>query len=556
MARPAKAISTKGERAISERTKNDQNAATKRLNVAQNLERAKRFLEIRDYKSAHTECMNVLSVSPQEGEVFYLLGWLALDHSNYAKAIELFDRSITLGLQSAAPEAQAARCFLALDRKEEAAQRVAKAIELSPTDAMTNDTIGVVLSRIGRHDSAVPYYQKAITLQAENPDYQYNLGIALQFVGDLDGARSAFDECVRLNPKDTRARIARVSLRRQTESHNDIENLTRAWTELPPNNPDAALQLAHALAKSHEDLGDSHLAMMWLAKGKAQKRQHLPNREQEDAALFAAACSNLSSLKIEDANHPEGPVFIVGMPRTGTTLVDRILTTHPKIVSAGELSDFSIALKRTARTAGSYVLDADTLNAAPKSDLDGVGKTYLANVRSALGIEGRFTDKMPLNVFFAPAILAALPSARVICLRRHPADTVLSNYRQLFATGYSYYSYAYDLEQCAHYTVNFNKLINAYAAQLPSNRFRILEYETLATNFETETRNLLEFCDLEWDPACLDFHLNAAPVATASSVQVREPINTASIGRWLRYRPEIDSALAILAEAGLLSEEL
>ena len=159
---------------------------------------------------------------------------------------------------------------------------------------------------------------------------------------------------------------------------------------------------------------------------------------------------------------------------------------------------------------------------------------------------------MPLNAFFTPIILAAIPSARVVCLRRHPADTVLSNYRQLFATSFSYYAYAYDLEATARYAVQFFQLIETYQARLPAQRFTILDYEALVADQEGETRQLLDFCGLDFQIACLNFHENDAPVATASATQVRQPLYSSSQGRWKSYRPAMDPALAILETAGLL----
>ena len=294
---------------------------------------------------------------------------------------------------------------------------------------------------------------------------------------------------------------------------------------------------------------------MLCPRGKALKLLTVTDREADDAAIFDAAQELAESLPVPKKTESGGPVFVVGMPRTGTTMVDRILTSHPEMSSAGELSDFSIALKRAVRTLGDHVLDEATLRASLETDLRSVGNRYLSNVRQSLGLDGRFTDKMPLNVFFVPAILAALPDARVICLRRHPADTVLSNYRQLFATSFSYYAYAYDLEQTARYTVNFNRLLSCFEGQLPAERFMIVDYEQIVCEQESETRRLLEFAGLSWDPACLAFHKNESAVATASSVQVRAPIYKSSMNRWKRYRPAIDPALDILLKDELIRRE-
>ena len=499
--------------------------------------------------------MTVLSDQPDNGEAFYLLGVLTADHGNFVKAIELFDRAAENAHDKAETHAQAARCLLALSRRDEAVARIERAIERSPEDAFSLDTIGVVLSRTGLHDRAVDFYKAATARANANAGYFYNLGAALQFMGSFDEARTAFDRAIALDPASTKARVARVSITLQSENENDISALQTAWDHRNASDADETLQLAHALAKANEDLKKPLIAMDWLAKGKAAKRAGLTPRGQEDARCFSAAKHLAETLPVEASANPTGPVFIVGMPRTGTTLTDRILSSHSQMTSAGELSEFSIFLKQAARTPGNLVLDEATLLAAELLEPGPVGTAYRAAVRSTLGLAGRFTDKMPLNVFFTAAILSAMPDAQVICLRRHPADTVLSNYRQLFATAFSYYTYAYDLEDTARYVVQFNQMIDHFEHVLPPSRFTIVDYETLVADTESETRRMLDFCGLAFEPECLEFHKNSAPVATASATQVRQPIYTSSLARWKRYRPALDPALNILKEAGLLPDE-
>ncbi|MEO1020847.1 MAG: sulfotransferase, partial [Pseudomonadota bacterium] len=226
-----------------------------------------------------------------------------------------------------------------------------------------------------------------------------------------------------------------------------------------------------------------------------------------------------------------------------------------RVTQAGELTDFGLLLKRAVNSPGPYVLDAQTLAAATKIDLAPIGRAYEMQVRETIGIKtSAFTDKMPLNILYAPVILSALPNARVICLRRHPADTVLSNYRQLFATSFSYYNYAYDLEDTARYYAQFERLVEHYGATLPASRFTTVRYESVVDDIEAETRRLLAFCDLPFERACIDFHANQAPVATASSAQVRQPLYTSSLARWKRYRAGMGPALKVLIDEGCLNE--
>lgn len=516
------------------------------------LKMARRFLADRAYRDAHAACMTALQSDPTCGEAVFLLGILTADHNNHGKAIELFDRALSADYQAAEVHAQKARSLLALNKKDLAVSVAEEAIHANPQDAYSLDTIGVVLSRAGLHERAVSFYQSATEKAPGEASYFYNLGAAQQFMGHFDDARTAFDRALEIDPSLSKARVARVSITKQTQDANDLEALRAAWSARDVQNVDETLQLAHALAKTEEDLANPAGAMAWLEKGKSAKRATLPDRAEEDRACFGAAARLGQTLNIASGTKADGPVFIVGMPRTGTTLADRIISSHSSMTAAGELSDFSVLLKRATKTPGNLVLDPPTLDAATRVDLSEIGRAYRQSVSDALGIQGRFTDKMPLNLFFAPAILSALPGSRVICLRRHPADTLLSNYRQLFATSFSYYRYAYDLKDTARYVVEFNRLIAAYADILPADRFTIVDYEQLVDQTEPEARRLLAHSGLEFEEDCLNFHKSAAPVATASASQVRQPIYRTSLNRWKSYRPMVDEALDILVTEGLM----
>jgi hypothetical protein len=197
------------------------------------------------------------------------------------------------------------------------------------------------------------------------------------------------------------------------------------------------------------------------------------------------------------------------------------------------------------------VLDAETLARAGALDMAALGAAYIEATRPRTGQTARFVDKMPRNFLFAGLILAALPNARVICLRRGAMDSCLSNYRQNFNAESAYYRYTYDLQDAARYYVLFDRLIADWRAMLPPERFIEVRYESVVADLEGQARRMLDFCDLPWDPRCLAFHENAAPVATASSVQVRSPIYATSIGRWKRYGAALDPMRRVLEAADL-----
>lgn len=512
------------------------------------LDAAERRLAQRDYRGAHELCLQALGLEPEAARAWFLLGVLTADHENFPRAVQLLEKAARLDPGDPRSRAHLARCLIALNRQADAIEAAEQAARLKPADPLTLDTLGVVFSRVGLHGRAIDLFEQAVAAEPRNASFLYNLAASRQFSGQFDTAEEAYGRALVEDPELHRAWSSRVALARQTPQANFIGEL-EALMAIPSDDPDRALHLGHALAKSCEDLGDHAAALAWLLRAKAGKRAVLDYSPEADAELFAAARS--AAFARGRGEEAAGPIFVVGLPRTGTTLVDRILSSHRDVVSAGELTNFALILKRAAGTPSNLVLDPDTLAAASGVDPGEIGRAYLASVAALRGDAPVFVDKMPLNAVYAGLIHQALPNARIICLRRDPMDACLSNFRQLFATGFSYYNYAYDLADVGRYYLGFDAMVAHWRRTLPPDRFTEIAYEDLVADQEGQTRRLLAFCGLPWDRACLDFHENAAPVATASSVQVRQPLYSSSIGRWRRYGEGLAPLRAVLEAGGL-----
>lgn len=516
---------------------------------------AQHALVARDYRAAHERCIRILQAVPDHADAMFLLGMIAAEHENFRKAAQVIERAIALDASRAEYHAQLGRCFIALNQPREAMQAALRALQCNPKDALTLDTIGVVMTRAGDYAEAVAPFRRAVALDPRKAAYRYNLGTALQFIGDFSGAQAEYRRAIELDPAHFRAwsslaQVARAAFTDAEVAH--IEALL-ARAECAPDGVDAQLHLCHALAKHFEDQGQYARAFEYLERGKRRKRAATRYSSDHDAALFAAVrdvCSE-AFLAGQSGDESREPLFIVGMPRTGTTLIERILSSHPDVYSAGELTEFALTIKRAAGTSSNLVLDVETLRAAAHLDWKAIGAEYIRGTRPRTGHTRHFIDKMPLNFLYAGFIRRALPNARIICVRRNPLDACLSNYRQLFATQFPYYNYAYDLLDAGRYYVLFDSLAKYWRETL-GERYCEVAYEDVVADTEAQARRLIAFCGLEWHPACLEFHANAAPVATASSVQVRQPIYRTSIGRWKRFSSAIDPLRMLLSQHGLV----
>ncbi len=510
------------------------------------IDSARTALSARRFEAAHRAAMTVLQQHGPDAEAFFVLAMIAVEHGNPGKAAEVLDRAIALEPEDARYHAHRARCLLSINRQDLTWPAVRQAMDCGPRDALTFDTIGVVLTRLGAHSEAVKLFETAVAQNPGDANFYYNLGASRQFSGDFDGAAEAYRQALSIHPDLYKASSALVSLGK-TFVDAALEDTLQHSIETSSTS-ESDLHLGHALARICEDRKDYPAAMNWLHRAKTKKSEEVAHETGDDRAVFSAA-ANMPAKPAAAGYDSERPIFVVGMPRTGTTLVDRILGAHSAVEMAGELSNFSIQLKRLARTPGGFVMDAATLEAGWQVDLKALGEAYEKSTDNLVGQARRFTDKMPLNFMFAGHINAALPNARIVCLRRHPLDTCLSNYRQLFATSFSYYNYAYSLEHTARYFLEFDRLMRFWREHLPADRFMEIGYEDIIADQEGQTRRLLEHCGLAWEEACLDFHQQDVAVATASSVQVRQPLYSSSIDRWKHYREALAPMMAVL-EAG------
>ncbi|WP_374609594.1 sulfotransferase [Thermomonas sp.] len=507
-------------------------------------------LNRRQWQVAHDMGIRLTGMVPEHGGVHFVAGVAALQLQRLPEGIRHLQRAVHLSPARADYAAQFARALAMVRLTREALVAADAASAMSPDDPATLDTLGVVYTQANEHAKAIALFEQAARKLPRHATYRFNLGTSHTFLGNLDQAEREYEACLALEPGHGKAHLALAQLRKASTAGNHVARLRGLLDDAR----DAAsrMYLNLALAKELEDLGDYPRAFDHLVAGKAAGGEGRAYRSERDADLFAAIEQATRAMPhdVEGSSSAE-PIFVIGMPRSGTTLVDRILSSHPQVHSAGELQNFGVVLKRASGSRTPELLDVDTVLRSASMAWRQLGDAYVASTRPATAGKPRFVDKLPHNFLYAGFIARALPNARIVCLRRNPMDTCLGNFRQLFAQSTPYYDYSFDLLDTGRYYVLFDRLMRHWRETLPG-RILELDYEALVEDQESATRRLLAHCGLEWDDACMRFNDNAAPVATASAVQVRQPLHRDALQRWKRYQPQLAGLKLLLEGAGIV----
>lgn len=443
---------------------------------------------------------------------------------------------------------QKAECLLALgNRPASLAAAEAAAVSANEVPAAL-DAVGQFLVHSSDHAGALKIYTRAVTLAPDDADLLAKRATVHRFLGNFDRAISDYERVLRVSPRDAEALEGLSGLRRQSAEHNLIGAMEAALAAAPAAKEAATLHFG--LAKSYEDLEDYPASWRHLSAGNALERAAIPYEPALDRAVFERIIEAFPGVEpaMPDLTS-EQPIFIVGLPRTGTTLVERIIGNHSQVHSAGELTALAEAVAAVASGMASHKLAGWGEYAAIFGELDGpsIAREYLARARVRRGSRPRFSDKQPLNLFYCALILRAFPKARIVHLTRHPVAACYALYKTRFQ---GTCSFSYDLSELGDFYVGYHRLMAHFHRVLPG---RILDvaYEDVVLALEPTTRRLLDYLDLPFEDRCLEFHLNPDAVTTASAVQVRQPLYDSSLAQWRHYTAELAPLRARLQGAGI-----
>jgi tetratricopeptide (TPR) repeat protein len=484
-------------------------------------------------------------------------GWLlgsiiALFAGDPRTALRLIE--VPLGTRPTLPQCllQKAECLLALGERSEALGAAAAAAEHAQDVAVSLEAVGEFMIQAGEPRRALPLFGRALTVIRGDREMRArvlaNRALAHQQLGELELAERDYEAMLAIDPIVPSAFRGLAELRRQTPERNWIAQMTHALEKLPPGSDHAAL-VHFALAKSYDDLGEYRSSWEHLAAGNRIERTFIRYDLAVDRELMSALAERLTSDEAQaDGAAQDSPIFILGLPRSGSTLIERVLSNHPQVHQGGEFGAVTDSILALTGMVPGTIADAREF-AARLAALDGraLGTEYLARTRAFRPEGMRWTDKQLSNFVYCPLLLRAFPRGRIVHVARHPLAVCYGIYRKRFNGSYPF---AYDLDEIAEFYVAYRRLMQHWQRILPG---RILEvpYEQVVASFEPSVRRLLEFVGLPFDAACLEFHRNPAPVATASLVQVRQPLQSSFLEHWRHYAPWLEPVRARLEAAGI-----
>lgn len=478
----------------------------------------------------------------------YLAGLITLDAGDIASAEKAFAKTVELNEQHAGGWAQLARLYLLAGEFIKGEGCLANAVSTTRGNANVSDLVGTVCRLAGKHDASRDWHQRAVESAPDHVPFRINLANAELFVGELEAARVHIDKCLKREPDNPLVHwlLSRAVTAESDDHIRQMEDLLSKTGDLR-----ASAYLNYAAGKEYEDLQKWDSAFDAYRSGADARRQCIAYDEAEETELFDRM-SSLFTNQWHDAKRSDCrsnvPVFIIGQPRTGTTLLDRMLDAHPAVASAGELRHFGLALRRVAMLDEPRQYTPKLMEAAAAADTTALGELYVAGIAGFRGRAAHVVDKLPSNFHFLPVIITALPNAKILHVRRDPMDTCFAVYKQLFAGAYLH---SYDLGEMARHFVRYARWMATMRTRF-GDRFLDVQYEDLVTDTEECLRRVLDYVGLSWNAACLDYSNQRGVTATQSAAQVREAPHGRSIGRWKRYEQQLKPLRRALDNAGLL----
>jgi tetratricopeptide (TPR) repeat protein len=508
--------------------------------------------ELKRPEEAETVYRKALELGPNNPDTLDNLALAVKDLERLDEAAELMRRALVIETRSDKFHVHYATVLLDQKKIEEAAAACGRALALNAGNHDAVNLMGRVAFERGDLEDSLAHYQRALALKPDLADAYNNMGNVLKELGKLDEARDAYLQALQLDASVAGVYVNLADSKKFAPGDPHLDAMEKLAGKTEGLSKTDRMQLDFGLGKAYADLKDYSRSFKHLLAGNAAKRATIAYDEQATLGLFdrieAAFTRDLIGGKSGGGDPSALPIFVIGMPRSGTTLVEQIMASHPLVHGAGELQTLNDVILEVRGPDGNTLPYPEFIPALDGAALRQIGARYLTLVRKLAAKHGepdaqRITDKMPSNYYFAGLIHLALPNARIIHTIRDPVDTCISCFSKLFSAEQNH---TYDLGELGRYYKRYERLMAHWRKVLPPGRILDVRYEDVVADLEGQARRIIDYCGLQWDDRCLSFHETDRPVRTASATQVRQPIYKSAVGRWRLYEEHLGPLLGAL----------
>jgi tetratricopeptide (TPR) repeat protein len=508
--------------------------------------------ELKQPEEAETVYRKALELGSNNPDTLDNLALAVKDLDRLDEAADLLRRALVIEARSDKFHVHYATVLLDQKKIDEAAGACERALSLNADNHDAVNLMGRSAFERGELAQSLAHYRRALALKPDLADAYNNMGNVLKELGELDEARDAYLRALQLDPDVAGVYVNLADSKKFAPGDPHLTAMETLAAKTDGLSKTDRMQLDFALGKAYADLKDYPRSFTHMLAGNAAKRATIAYDETATLALFdrieAAFTRDLIAKKSDGGDPAALPIFVIGMPRSGTTLVEQIMASHPLVHGAGELQTLNDVILTVRGPDGSPLPFPEFVPAFDAAALKQIGGRYLALVRQLAAKHGqpdaqRITDKMPSNYYFAGLIHLALPNAKIIHTIRDPVDTCISCFSKLFSAEQNH---TYDLGEVGRYYKRCQRLMAHWRKVLPPGRILDVRYEDVVADLEGQARRIIDYCGLPWDESCLSFHQTDRPVRTASATQVRQPIYTSAIGRWRVYEEHLGPLLGAL----------
>lgn len=519
---------------------------SKRLNPNRELiARATELEQNGDSAAAEKIYRQILTQDPDNVEALRLLAAIAASHHYYGDAEIFLQRAVDCAPDFVRARADLISVQLERDKFDEAIDNADRLIRVNNKLPDSYLLLGNAYGSAGRYEEAIDAYEKALELAPGHRGALSGLGNMLKTAGQYESAVAAYRACIRENPKFTEPYWSLANLKTFRFEDSEVTAM-EALLDKEGLPPDSSVQLCNALGLEYENRHEYERAFEFFERGNSVRRQSesYDPVETEDLhdRLIDVFSSEFLAQHADASDLDRSPIFIIGLPRSGSTLIEQILASHGQVEGTHELSDLSRITENIPKhfeVRERYPESILQLDAKAFAEL---GALYVSRTRRHRAGRARFVDKNPNNFVYVGLLHLILPNAKIIDARRHPLDSCLGSYKQLFAQGQPF---SYDLVEVAEYYLQYQRLMEHWDDVIPGKVLHV-SYEEVVANLDTQIRRILEHCGLPWDDSCLRFYETDRAVKTASSEQVRQPIYSSSVNLWRNYEPQLGELIEIL----------